>query len=196
MNSGMDQQSLERYEIRPASAQEVAPLPAIEVMASAIFPVEDIALEMREHGLSQSFFEDAAAAGRVWIAYYTPESNAVGFALVILVDDSAHLYEMDVHPDHARRGIGGALVETVAAWARGEAFASLTLTTFRHLAWNAPFYRRHGFVELDAAELGPAPELARLLKREAENGLDPANRVAMLRDLTRSSALPTAGLGT
>ena len=183
MTSDRTSIDLSQYEIRRASVAEVGPLPEIEVQASAIFPDEDIAPELRESGLPLSYFECAAKDGRVWIAHHEPTGLAIGFAVTTVVDGSAHLYEMDVHPDHARRGIGGALVESLAIWARDAGFPSLTLTTFRHLSWNAPFYRRHGFVELDEVDLSPDSELAALLVHEAESGLDPEKRVAMRRNL-------------
>ncbi len=183
MHADRQDLDLSHYEIRPAMAHEVEPLPEIEIEASALFPAVDIAPEMRQHGLPISFFERAADEGRLWIAVRSSGQFPVGFALSTLVDGSAHLYEMDVHPEHARRGIGGALVEAVAEWARQTGFVSLTLTTFRHLAWNAPFYRKHGFVEFDARVGGRSPELAELLEREAKSGLDPQKRLAMRRDL-------------
>jgi GNAT superfamily N-acetyltransferase len=99
----------------------------------------------------------------------------------MLLDGSAHLHEMDVLPDHGRRGLGGALVERIARWARDAGFRTLTLTTFRHLAWNAPFYTRLGFEEIPAAEIGP--ELRDALDEEAAAGLDPGKRLAMRRTL-------------
>ena len=104
----------------------------------------------------------------------------VGFALVSLHDDHVHLEEMDVHPSHARQGIGRALVQTVCDWAREQGFAAVTLTTFRHLAWNAPFYARFGFVSLSESEL--TPMLTKRLQSEAELGL--SNRIAMKYKLT------------
>lgn len=53
----------------------------------------------------------------------------------------------------------------------------MTLTTFRDVPWNAPFYARAGFRELAAAEL--SPELAELVREEAARGLDPERRVVM-----------------
>ena len=53
----------------------------------------------------------------------------------------------------------------------------MTLTTFRHLPFNAPFYTGMGFREIDASDWGA--ELRKLLEDEIEQGLDPAKRVAM-----------------
>jgi hypothetical protein len=54
---------------------------------------------------------------------------------------------------------------------------SVTLTTFRDIAWNAPFYARCGFAELADRDLNP--RLAAIRVREAALGLDVANRCAM-----------------
>lgn len=78
---------------------------------------------------------------------------------------------------HHRRGIGTTLLEAAAAWAATTPARTLTLTTFRHVPWNAPFYAGRGFAELPAAELGP--ELRAQVEDEARRGLDPAKRVAM-----------------
>jgi hypothetical protein len=57
----------------------------------------------------------------------------------------------------------------------------VTLTTFRDVPWNAPYYERIGYRALREDEIGP--ELRALMAREAGHGLDPALRVAMAVDL-------------
>lgn len=106
----------------------------------------------------------------------------MGFALLVPLDEHIHLEELDVHPDHGRRGLGRQLVQAVVEWAREAGYPAITLTTFRHLAWNAPFYRRLGFADMDQAALTRG--LRALLKHEADSGLDPAKRVAMRRVLS------------
>jgi GNAT superfamily N-acetyltransferase len=103
----------------------------------------------------------------------------VGFALVQLVDGNAHLTEMDVHPLHGRKGLGSLLLARVVDWARSQRFRAVTLTTFSHVPWNAPFYQRAGFRVLAPAEVGP--KLAEILAEEASRGL--RQRVAMSLDL-------------
>jgi len=75
----------------------------------------------------------------------------------------------------------------VASWAGQEGFGSLTLTTFRHLAFNGPFYASLGFEPIPAAEQGP--EMRAALAREAESGLDPDKRIAMRLDRSRFPSL-------
>lgn len=168
---------LEDYEIAAPRLEDLEALEGIELAAAALFPPEDLSLDLRDEGLPRSFFERAAKEGRLWVARSRRSGEPVGFAAAVLVDGAAHLHEVDVHPDHGRRGLGRALVERTAAWARDAGYPSLTLTTFRHLPWNAPFYASVGFEEVQPADVGP--ELRALLDEEADNGLDPSKRVAM-----------------
>jgi len=169
------------YEIGTPRPHELADLPGIELAAAAMFPPEYLAPELREKGLPLSFFEDASSEGRLWVARMVEPPAPIGFAAVVLLDGSAHLHEMDVLPAHGRRGVGRALVLHVAQWARASGFASLTLTTFRHLPWNAPFYASVGFGEIAGRDLGPQFRAA--MAKEVEHGLDPRKRVAMRLDL-------------
>lgn len=107
----------------------------------------------------------------------------MGFALCARFGRRAHLEEVDVHPDHGRRGIGTALVQRVCEWAREQELVAVTLTTFREVPWNAPFYRRLGFEELPREQWDE--ELLSRVAREAEPGLDRDARLVMRLRLER-----------
>jgi GNAT superfamily N-acetyltransferase len=166
------------YTIEPAELAHTAPLPGIELAASVLFPDEDLPPSHRVEETPISVFERAVREHRLWVALEAAGAP-IGFALVDLVDATAHLHELHVLPSHGRRGVGTALVRTVMGWAEREGFPALTLITFRHLAWNMPFYQRLGFEPLDESEL--TPELRGHLAREAREGLDLAKRVVMRR---------------
>jgi predicted N-acetyltransferase YhbS len=104
-------------------------------------------------------------------------SGPIGFAACEPFDDALHLWELAVRRERQGQGVGRALIRAVidAAGARG--CAAVTLTTFREIAWNAPFYARLGFLELAAHELDG--RLAEVLSREAAKGLDVVARCAM-----------------
>jgi hypothetical protein len=55
----------------------------------------------------------------------------------------------------------------------------VTLTTYRDVPWNAPWYARRGFSVLDAGQWGP--ELSELVRHERELGIEVAPRVVMRR---------------
>jgi GNAT superfamily N-acetyltransferase len=119
--------------------------------------------------------EDARARGRLWVA--RGAERPVGFALARRLDGEAHLEEVDVLPAYGRQGIGSRLVGTVRHWATREGCRYLTLTTFRTVPWNMPFYARLGFELLAPQDWTPA--LAQRVAEETERGLDPATRVVM-----------------
>ena len=104
----------------------------------------------------------------------------MGFAHVeVLERDAAHLEEIDVDPRHGRRGLGTKLVLQVCDWAAGKGYASVTLTTFRDIPWNMPFYARLGFSIVATEHLSPA--LRAVVEDETRRGLDPSRRVVMSR---------------
>ena len=50
--------------------------------------------------------------------------------------------------DAQGKGAGTALIQAAAGDARARGLPAVTLTTFRDLSWNAPFYTGRGFVEI------------------------------------------------
>ena len=120
------------------------------------------------------------AVGR---AFVVEDDGAVaGFAVVDLVDECAHLEEIAVHPDSGGRGLGSSLLDAVARWAREQGREAVTLTTFREVPWNAPFYERRGYRVLGEGEITPG--LEHRVADEAAHGLDPDIRAVMRLDLT------------
>ena len=127
---------------------------------------------------SEEELREAQAEGRLWVAL--AGDTPVGFAHVeILGSRTAHLEEMDVHPDHGRRGLGRRLVGVVCEWAASRGYREVTLTTFRDVPWNMPFYARFGFHEVATQEL--SADLVAVVDDERRRGLDPARRVVMRR---------------
>jgi ribosomal protein S18 acetylase RimI-like enzyme len=117
--------------------------------------------------------------GRAWVA--VAEEAVVGYVVVDVMDDAAHVEQISVAPAFQRRGICRALIDTVAAWARPRGLNALTLTTFRDVPWNRPLYEHLGFRVLGEDELSPA--LIALREEETRYGLDAELRVVMRRKL-------------
>ncbi|SPA46154.1 GNAT family N-acetyltransferase [Cupriavidus taiwanensis] len=170
--------------IRLAQADDLPRLPEIELAAAALFPEGDVPALLRLVSTPDSALVAAQREGRLWVAEHGGE--VAGFALASRNGACGYLDEMDVHPDHGRRGIGRALVGTVQGWARASGLQTLNLTTFAHLPWNAPFYASMGFRLLDGSEL--CPLLSEALAAQRAAGL--RQRVAMRQALCASGFAP------
>lgn len=131
------------------------------------------------HSLSPQNLQDGIAHGILQVAEVG--GQAVGLALCGEVDGCAHLFEMDVVPEHGRRGIGSALLESACGRAEERGFSAMTLTTLRDVPWNAPFYARRGFTELPQERWGV--QLAEIVARERLLGFPMQLRVVMQRKL-------------
>ena len=118
--------------------------------------------------------------GLVWVACSDVTGEPVGF--VWLDTESGvdiGVAEIDVLPSWGRRGIGAALLEHACGWARASGYRRIMLGTLGDVPWNAPFYAKHGFVEVDKHD--PAFAFAR--DRDRENGFPDDLRVFMSRAL-------------
>jgi ribosomal protein S18 acetylase RimI-like enzyme len=89
-----------------------------------------------------------------------------------------HIWEMSVDPRFQRRGIGAGMTRAAQIDARNSGYKAVTLTTFRDVPWNGPFYARLGFEEVIA--LDAHPRLAAELANEADDGLPAERRCAMI----------------
>ncbi len=170
------------YAIRSATAADVPQLPQIEREAAARFGCLGAELGFSEDEPAMvntlETFSDARKRGHLWIAADS-DGEPVGFALLLVIDGNAHLEELDVLPAHGRNGIGSELVATVCAWAGEMGFDCVTLSTFRDIPWNGPFYRSCGFSVVDPADYTPG--LERIVEIENQLGLNTNLRVIMRR---------------
>lgn len=118
--------------------------------------------------------------GRAWVSV-GDDDVPLGYALALVVDGLGHLEQLSVRPAAGRQGRGRALIDEVVAWARGWGAPAVTLSTFRQVPWNAPYYARQGFRPMDDRELTPG--LRELRAAEEAAGLDVAVRVFMRLEL-------------
>jgi ribosomal protein S18 acetylase RimI-like enzyme len=109
--------------------------------------------------------------------------SIIGFAVAWMVDREGHLDELAVAPAHGRRGVGRALVDEVVAWTLARELPSITLTTFRDVPWNSPYYEKLGFHVVSTL----TPALQALVDQQATWGLEPSLRVVMRRSLVEQT---------
>ena len=166
-----------KYTIAAARPEDLRWLAAIELAAARLlagYAPESILNETT----SLDVLKQAQREGHLWVAL--ADDVPVGFAHVELIErDAVHLEEIDVHPDHGRHGLGAKLVLQVCEWASDHGYRSVTLTTFRDVPWNRPFYARLGFDVVPPDQLSIA--LRAVIDDETRRGLDPSRRVAMRR---------------
>ena len=167
--------------VRAAIQDDLELLPAIQLAAGAAFRDIGMAAIADSAPLSASALTAYQRAGHAWVAV-TADDVPGGFIVVDLIDGRAHIEQLSVHPDHARRGVGRLLINHVDRWAAGQDIDALTLATFRAVPWNGPYYARLGFRDMAPAEITAG--LAALLNEEAAHGIDPAARVCMCRATT------------
>ncbi|MCK2219654.1 GNAT family N-acetyltransferase [Actinomadura sp. ATCC 31491] len=163
--------------VRWADPRELPGLVAVELAADRLF--EQVGITFPP---GTTMIEEAADPGLVLVEGTPP----AGFALIGPLDGHLHLDQLAVHPADMRQGIGGRLVRAVLDHARATGAPRVTLTTYRDVPWNAPWYERHGFTVLPPGKWGP--ELAALVAHERSLGLEVAPRVVMSAGTGRSAA--------
>ena len=162
--------------IRPGREDEAERLREVERDAGLLFRSSPVPYAADLEVTDAAVFVSAAREGWLLVA----GDVAVGFAVMQPLDGGVYLRELDVIRTHQKRGIGLALVEASMSLVRSRGRRALLLTTFRDVAWNAPWYRRIGFIEVPADERGP--ELLALLAQEEAHGHDMRGRVALRRE--------------
>jgi GNAT superfamily N-acetyltransferase len=167
--------------IRPPGRDELQTLRSIERDAGRAFAAIGMAEIAADEPPSLVELEPFRANGRAWVAV-DAQDRPIAYLLSSVVDGCAHIDQVSVASAHARRGLGAALIEHLAAIARAEGRPALTLTAFRDVPWNAPYYERLGFVVVEPAHQGP--ELAAIVRRESATIPSNARRVAMRRPVT------------
>lgn len=156
-------------------------LPAVERSAGEAFrAIDDLAWIAGAADLSVDRYATLIAGGAAWVAC-DAAGDVVGFLCGEVFGDTLHIWEMSVRRDRQLAGLGGRLLATATAWAATLRLPAVTLTTFREVAWNEPFYRRAGFRTLADHEV--TPRLAETLRAEVANGLPGNRRCAMRLEL-------------
>jgi 4-diphosphocytidyl-2-C-methyl-D-erythritol kinase len=144
--------------IRKARADECPLLQAIDLASAALFVGSGL-IDFGPTGQPEEPIPEAAirkgfADGLVFVATDAAD-RPVGFALASERADELYLDQLSVHPASGRQGYGSALVASIIAEARRRGRRRVSLSTFRDVPWNGPFYRRLGFREIPQHRLQP-----------------------------------------
>ncbi len=170
--------------IRRARLDDIPALAEIEV---------DAARRFREVGLdsvAQADPTDPAAVAsfvRNGLAAVAVDSadRPVGFVLAAPLDAALHVHELCVTRAEGRRGVGAALLGEAEQFAIADGHRALTLSTFRDVPWNGPYYARLGFRPMEEPDWTPVLRMVR--DRERAMGLPVERRMFMRKPLARSN---------
>lgn len=167
--------------IRPATGKDAPFLPGIERSSGEIFR-QWAGLEwIADDDVQSEEQHRALIAHGVALVAEVQGHGIAGFLNGEMMPDALHIRQMSVHRDQQGQGIGRQLLEAAAQFAIGRGIGALTLTTFRDVAWNEPFYRKSGFVTLAREDV--PPWLQAILDAEVQAGLPAAQRCAMRKPL-------------
>lgn len=121
---------------------------------------------------------EAAEAERLWVTEVG--SEVAGYIIADVLDGDAHVAQVSVAPAYAGRALGRAMIEFLEDWGRAAGCPATTLTTFRDVPWNGPYYLRLGYHVLRKEDIGP--ELAMTMAQEASlPGIEASLRCAMVK---------------
>lgn len=165
--------------IRPMRAGEASRLLDIDTASTQLFSdvdIPEVAAISTICGPSLEDFQRRIEASGVNVASDNSD-RPVGFIAYENAEAAIYVWLLSVHPDHIRRGLGSRLVRSVLDAGRSLGAEACVLSTFRDVAFNAPFYHRQGFTELP---LGTASaELRQRFHDEVPAGTDPGLRLLM-----------------
>lgn len=165
------------WSLRLARPDDAEAMPGIERAAASAFIAEP---GLAQHDLTGTHtpddFRRLIRKGHCLVAHVG--QTMAGFLVAEPFRRELHIWEMDVAPQFQLRGIGAGLVRAAQIDARNTGIRALTLTTFRDVAWNGPFYARLGFEEVTAIDAHP--RLAGELANETGKGLPAERRCAMI----------------
>jgi GNAT superfamily N-acetyltransferase len=163
--------------IRIAQDADAEALPDIEQSAGEAYRwIKELAWIADDDNQTVDRHRELIAKGTCWVAV-EHDDRPVAFLSAEIQDDTLHIWELAVHLDRQRLGIGRALLEKAITDAWRRRLVALTLTTFRDVIWNVPFYQKLGFQVLDDAQTGE--RLRQVLRREVEHGMPASRRCAM-----------------
>nr|WP_042658913.1 GNAT family N-acetyltransferase [Komagataeibacter oboediens] len=172
------------FSIRLAGEGDARLLPAIEHSAGQAFrAVPELAWVADDTGMTVDAHRACIETCTCWVAVDEQERIA-GFLSAQPHGHDLHILEMSVARDRQGRGLGRRLLAAAYDGARARGLSGLTLTTFRTIPWNAPFYEKVGFDQLLPAALDA--RLAALLREEEQAGFPAGLRCAMRRDVMRT----------
>ncbi|WP_437577624.1 GNAT family N-acetyltransferase [Sorangium sp. So ce887] len=161
--------------LRPARMEDIAEIQRVGLAADERFAAAGHPELADGSIIPTQTAERAISQGRITVAEIG--GAIVGWAYTGRIDGELCLGQISVEPSFGRRGIGSALLGAVIDQARSRGERSIVLNTQSDVAWNRPWYERHGFAVIARDQWTSALEA--LAAQQSEGGLDWSTRVHM-----------------
>lgn len=164
------------FSIRPSTIADTTLLPAIEQDAGQRFrDIPELAWIADGPIIPVEIHQQFVRQEMSWIAL--ADNRPVGFLLAEAQEKTLFIVEISLHRAWQGKGLGRKLMTYMQEWASQRHFSELTLTTFRDVPWNAPWYARMGFEMLPEVSLSAM--LRQKLMQEVAHGMAYESRCAM-----------------
>lgn len=165
--------------VRPTLDSEADLLPDIERSAGLAFlEIAELAWIAKDDVQTAESHRRQIRLGNSWVAL-DEAGELVGFLAAEIVATELHIWVVAVRHEKQGLGYGRLLMETAINAAGQRGLSAVTLTTFRSVKWNEPFYKTLGFETLRPEQI--TGRLAEALGLEAEHGIPRDMRCAMRR---------------
>jgi ribosomal protein S18 acetylase RimI-like enzyme len=165
--------------IRPGEVRDIDAVRDLERRSTVRFEHTAFSHHVGEDPTDAEHLVRRAADGGFLVA--VADDQPIAFVIFREVEGSGYIEQIDVDPEHAGRRLGAALLDAVAEIARAKGWPALTLSTYRDIPWNAPWYRRLGFVEWPVEDLDAGHGAIRA--EHIARGLAEDRRVFMRREI-------------
>lgn len=157
------------FTIRKARNEDIPLLGPVERSAAEIF--RSVNLDFLSDGptMDESLLSKMTNSNHLWVAV-DKSDQPIGFAGGEDIDGNFHVAEVSVTQHAQGKGVGKSLMTELIRQAKEEGYTTITLTTYRDLPWNGPWYNKMGFLEVKVDEMGQ--EYSKMLDSEAHHGHD------------------------
>jgi ribosomal protein S18 acetylase RimI-like enzyme len=162
--------------IRKAQSWDIPLLEYVERSAAEIFRTANLSFLADGDTVDPRALVAMAQANHLLIAANRFD-QPIGFVGGEYLNGNFHIIEISVAKEFQGKGVGKALMTAMVQQVSREGYKSITLTTYKNLPWNGPWYSRIGFFEVNAQDMGK--EYLDILASEAQHGLDLRSRCVM-----------------
>ena len=146
------------FHVRAATASDITQICNISASATKKFAAIPALSDLSEDREEEPQVQEWLDHGKIYLA--ESAGSSVGFIAAYPVDSAIYIAEIAVEEEFQGKGVGGMLLNAVKQWAwircRDDGFRSgqVSLKTYADVPWNGPWYRKHGFKEVDPAAVG------------------------------------------